>query len=251
MSKIAVLKQNGDKSGEIELLDKLFKVKINKQILYQSLISQRSNARSGNAHAKTRAEISGGGKKPWKQKGTGNARAGSSRSPLWIGGGVTFGPRNTRTWQKRIPASFKRCGILMALTNKADNHKLIVIDDLKFEKISTKNAVEMIEKLPIKEGSILIILDKSEQKLELSFRNLSYLKTLTINNLNIYDIVKYDYLVITKNAIKSLEDLYFKTKPADKEIKKEAPAKSEKAPSPSKAHKTKAVKKTMPKKTDK
>lgn len=212
MVKIDLIKSNGEKSGTAEISDKIFKAKVNSSLIDQIIKIQLANKRSGNAHAKTRSEVRGGGKKPWKQKGTGNARAGSTRSPLWIGGGVTFGPRNTRNWKLAMPKKMLRNAIYSALSNKLSDKKIIVVDKLEFHEIKTSSAESFLQKMPIKEGTILLIIAKSNMNLELSFRNLPYVKVIMANSLNIYDILKYDYIITSQDAVVEIENIFLKMK---------------------------------------
>lgn len=208
MAKIDIYKMDGTKSEQVELANEIFAVKPNLDLMKQALLAQMSNARRSIAHTKDRSEVRGGGIKPWKQKGTGRARAGSSRSPIWVGGGVTFGPRNDRNWTKQLPQKMKQKALFMSLSSKLTDKNIIVLDKLTFSKIKTKQAIGLLEKMPIKNGSILLVLPKNDLNIELSFQNLQYVKTSQANTLNVYDILKNDWLVMTVESIKEIEKIF-------------------------------------------
>ena len=212
MIKTTSIKFSGEKSESVVLNDKIFGLKPNEDLLYQAVVTQIANSREGNAHSKIRSEVSGGGRKPWKQKGTGNARSGSSRSPIWIGGGVTFGPRNTKNWSKKFPKKMKRASMFMALSWKVSDKKVIIVDKYDFSKIKTKYAVDFINNLPAESGSFLVVIPKNEKNIELSMRNLSFVKIATIQNLNVYDILKYDWLIFSHDSLRALNEMYFPSK---------------------------------------
>ena len=198
MSKIAVYNLEGKAVSDLD--SAILVEKENAVLFSQVVVAGLANRRHAIANTKNRGEVSGGGKKPFKQKGTGNARAGSTRSPLWIGGGLTFGPRKNRNFSKRLPQTMLQTALKMALTEKIKNKHLIIVDDLKLDKISTKNIQGILEKLPIDEGKILVILPKLDVNVELSFSNISYAKVIKTENLNILDLTKYDYILTDKNA---------------------------------------------------
>ena len=191
-------------SGKI-LSDAIFGVKMKSQIVSQAANVQLANRRRVIASTKNRGEVRGGGRKPFRQKGTGNARAGSNRSPLWIGGGITFGPSSNRSYQQRFPAKMKNAALKMLLSQKVREKKFIVLKSLSFSKISTKEAANFFQKLPIEEGRIAVILPKLDANLELSLTNLPYLKTIRAENLNILDLLKYDYLVTDLEGVEKIE----------------------------------------------
>jgi large subunit ribosomal protein L4 len=243
MAKTDLINTNGEKSGTIELSDKIFAVKPNTDLVEQAVRIQLSNARAGTAHTKIRSEVSGGGKKPWRQKGTGNARAGSNRSPLWIGGGITFGPRKEQNWHKMLPKKMLRNAIFAVLSSKLKDNKILIVDKLEFSKISTKSANELLKKMPIKEGIILVIIPKSDMKIELSFRNLSFVKVLTANSLNIYDLLKYNYIIMSKDALEVIETTFLKNKPEKESNTKSKEEKTIKIEKDTKTVKNKTVSK--------
>jgi large subunit ribosomal protein L4 len=216
-TKIKVYNQKAEETGEVKLSDKIFKVEINEALVHQAMVAQMSNERQVLAHTKSRSEVRGGGKKPWRQKGTGRARAGSSRSPIWIGGGVTFGPKKTRNFSKNINKKMKQKAMFMVLSDRLISNKLAIIDKLDIKEYKTKeidktikNFEEKIIKEDIKKDkrSILLINDKKDDKIKYSSRNLLGLKTINTENINILDLLKYRNLVITKKTIEKLEKIY-------------------------------------------
>jgi large subunit ribosomal protein L4 len=208
MTKTKIYNLKGESQKEYQLSPAVFGVKENPNLISQAALAQLANRRRAIAHAKNRGEVSGGGKKPFKQKGTGNARAGSTRSPLWIGGGVTFGPRNSRNFAKRLPDKMKTAAIKMLLSKKAATKKLVVLDSFALPEISTKKVRAILEKLPIEEGRILVVLPKLEATTELSMANIPYIKLSKTVNLNVFDLAKYDYLVTTLEGLKDIEKIF-------------------------------------------
>lgn len=210
MPKIDVYNQKGEKVANLKLNPAIFAVKERPDIVHQAVLYQLALKRAPIANTKTRSEVRGGGRKPWRQKGTGRARAGSIRSPLWKGGGVVFGPTSERNFKKKMPKKMKRLAIFSVLSNKVKSNKLLLLDKIEFKEIKTKLAEEMLSKLPIKEGTILFVLSKMEPKFLLSANNLPYLKVISVSNLNVIDLLKYDFLIFTVDAIKKLEERYIK-----------------------------------------
>lgn len=208
MPQIKVYNQKGEAVGKVNLNPSIFEVPERPDLIHQAVLYQLAAARKPIAHTKTRAEVRGGGKKPWRQKGTGRARASTIRSPLWRGGGITFGPTKERNFKKKMNKKMRRLALFSALTDKAKENKIILLDKIEFKEIKTKRVEEMLNKLPIKQGIILLVTDKLDPKLELSCGNLPYLKTLPYNSLNVYDILKYDFILTTKEAIKKIEEQY-------------------------------------------
>jgi len=227
MLSVNIYNQKGEIIGKTQLDEKIFGVALNHDLVKQAVDTQMANARSVVAHSQGKGEVRGGGRKPWRQKGTGRARHGSIRSPLWKGGGVTFGPRNQSNYSKKMPKKMRNMALFSALSNKLKTNAIVLLDKIDFKNIKTKQAEEMLNKLPIKEGNILLISPKLEPKVELSFRNLSYMKTLLVNNLNIVDVLKYNILLFTKDTIKAIEEHFALknettyTKPAIKSKTKE------------------------------
>lgn len=206
MPKLAILNLKGEKVAEESIPDDFLKEE-NPKLTTQAVNRQMANSRNSIAHTKTRGEVRGGGRKPWKQKGTGRARAGSSRSPIWIGGGVTFGPRNVRNFSQRMPQKMSQGAINIAITDKIKNKKLILIKDFEINKISTSSVYDIFSKLPIEEGKILVILEKINPNLELSLNNIPYAKIIYAENINLLDLMKFDYVIMTIDAFKKVSAL--------------------------------------------
>ncbi len=212
---IKVYNQSVEPVKELELTDKIFGVKASNELLHQAVIAQMANARQVLAHTKGRAEVSGGGKKPWKQKGTGRARAGSSRSPIWIGGGVTFGPTKDRNFKKKINQKMKQKALFMALSDKFSTNSLVIIDNLEFEEYKTKKfntLLTAVEKnvLNNERRNILIVNEATEEKAKNSCRNLEGVKVINLENINLVDLLNYKNLLLTENVVKVLTDRYNK-----------------------------------------
>lgn len=215
--KINTYNQKAEETEQVLLPKEVFEVAFNNDLVHQIVVSQQSNKRQGNAHTKDRGEVRGGGKKPWRQKGTGRARHGSTRSPIWIGGGVTFGPRNTKNYKKIVPKKMKRKALFMVLSQKVKDNQVFILDKLEFDKIKTKKAFDIIQNLKgkIKEfekGSILIALSEKNDSIILSFRNIPKIQTIQAKDLNALDLLKYKYLILTKDSIKVLKDTFLKSK---------------------------------------
>lgn len=208
MVKTSIYNLEGKTLKDINLNPEIFEIKENPIVLAQVVTSQMANRRNATAHTKTRGEVSGGGKKPFKQKGTGRARAGSTRSPLWIGGGVTFGPRNTRNYSKRIPSNINTQALKMLLSEKIKNKKFIVLDNFQLPKISTSKIQALFEKLPIEEGSVLVVLDRMNANVELSLANIPYAKVVRAENLSVLNLMKYDYVLITRDSVEKLSKIF-------------------------------------------
>lgn len=214
MPKVKIYNQEAKAVGEHDLAAKIFAVKINESLVHQSVVTQLANERQVIADTKDRSEVRGGGKKPWKQKGTGRARAGSSRSPIWIGGGVTFGPLKDRNFTKKINKKMKQQAIFMALTDKVNNESLVVLENIELADFKTKvldNVIKTFEKDILKNSkkrSILMILGKQDEKVFISGRNLPGVEIINLNNINIVDLLKYKNLILTVEGIKKLEEKY-------------------------------------------
>jgi large subunit ribosomal protein L4 len=211
--KIKVYNQKAEGVGELELPSKIFGVKANSDLIHQAIVTQMANEREVLAHVKTRAEVRGGGKKPWKQKGTGRARAGSSRSPLWIGGGVIFGPRKDRNFSKKLNKKMKQKALLMSISDKIANDVVVVLDKFELAEIKTKafnNIISAVEKNVLKTNrrSMLLINDAKDDVVIRSGRNLKGLEIINIDNINILDVLKYKNLLLTESVIKKLEERY-------------------------------------------
>jgi len=209
--KYPIYNQKGEKNTEEIVLPKeIFEVKANPDLVHQVFVSQMANKRQSTAHTKDRGEVRGGGRKPWQQKGTGRARAGSTRSPIWKGGGVTFGPRNERNFKKIIPKKMKRKAFLMILSSKAEEKSLIVLDNFKIEKPKTKEILSILNKLPCKAKNCLIALSEPNENLFLASRNIPKVKVVEARNLNCIDLLSFKYLVIQKEAIKKIKETFKK-----------------------------------------
>ena len=213
--RMPVYNQNGEEAGTALLPKDIFKVKLNPDLLHQVVVSQQANRRQVIAHTKGRGEVSGGGKKPWRQKGTGRARHGSIRSPLWRGGGVTFGPTKERVFKKKINKKIKRKALFMVLSEKIRSNSLIILDELKLETAKTKFLAKLIEnwKLKIenfKEGSRLIALPSPDKNLTLAARNLSKTEIMQAKDLNVLNLLNFKYLLIPKESIKVIKETFVK-----------------------------------------
>ena len=206
--KTIVYNQKGEKMGEIELPESIFGVKLNTNLLHQVAISQMSNRRQSNAHTKDRGAVRGGGRKPWRQKGTGRARHGSIRSPIWIGGGVTFGPTNEKNYKKIIPKKIKRKALFMVLTEKLKSNTLIVVDDINLSSIKTKEMFQIIntlfKNLNLKKGKTFIALPEYNENIIKSARNITDLKTIQAKDLNALDLLNTKYLIMLQKSIDSV-----------------------------------------------
>jgi large subunit ribosomal protein L4 len=213
---IKIYNKNAEAAGEMELTDKVWNVKPNEALLHQAMVAQMANSRQVLAHTKDRSEVRGGGKKPWRQKGTGRARAGSSRSPIWIGGGVTFGPTKDRNFKKDINKKMKQKALFMALSDKAKNQAFVVLDELAADEYKTKKINEILKNLEEKvlninketKRSVLLVSDAKEDKFKYSARNLAGVKLLNLENINLLDLLKYRNLIISKEAVKKLEEMH-------------------------------------------
>ncbi len=233
--KINIYNQKAENVGQVELADKVFNVVVKESLVHQAMVAQTANERQVLAHTKDRSEVSGGGKKPWRQKGTGRARAGSSRSPLWRSGGVTFGPRNDRNFKKDLNKKMKQKALCMVLTDKVKENNFIVLDKFEIKEYKTKTINQILKALektkkPAEDAaadkkagkkteakqtaakkaklSILAINDEKQNEAKYSFRNLSGVKMINLENINILDLLKYKELIITRESLKKLEEKY-------------------------------------------
>lgn len=204
MPKKVIIKKE-EKTNPVVFDKAVFGVKANKDLIHQALVTYLANNRKVIASTKVKGEVRGGGRKPFKQKGTGNARAGSTRSPLWTGGGITFGPRSDRNFKMRLPMKMKRLAMKMILSDRAQE-KRIIIDDLKLKAISTKVAREFLTKSPIESGKILLFLAEKAPIIELSFRNLPYVKVIQLANINIYDLLNHEYYLMDQKTLTILTE---------------------------------------------
>ncbi len=205
MASVAVYNIEGKEVDKLELNDSVFGVEINEHLVHMAVVGQLANKRQGTQSAKTRSEVSGGGKKPWRQKGTGHARQGSTRSPQWTGGGVVFAPK-PRDYSVKMNKKEKQLAMKSALTSKVQEEKLVVVDELKMDEIKTKKFVEIMNNL--KAAKALVVTKDVEENVVCSANNVPDVKTATTNEINVYDILKYDTLVLTKDAVAAIEEVY-------------------------------------------
>ena len=205
MANVTVYNIEGKQVGTLELNDAVFGVEINDHLVHMAVVQQLANKRQGTQSAKTRAEVSGGGRKPWRQKGTGHARQGSTRAPQWKGGGVVFAPK-PRDYSFKMNKKEKALAIKSALTSRVNEAKFFVLDDLSFDEIKTKKMKAVLDNLKLEKA--LVVLDKKDEKVLLSARNLPKVRTVVSNSINVYDILKYDTMVLTKGAVAQIEEVY-------------------------------------------
>ncbi|MCQ2495559.1 MAG: 50S ribosomal protein L4 [Lachnospiraceae bacterium] len=205
MATVKVYNMEGAEVGSIELNDDIFGVDVNTHVMHMAVVSQLANKRQGTQSAKTRAEVRGGGRKPWRQKGTGHARQGSTRAPQWKGGGVVFAPK-PRDYSFKMNRKEKALAIKSALTSRVVENKLVVVDSLAFDAAKTKKMTAVLANLKLDKA--LIVLDKKDENVILSARNLPNATTVTSNAINVYDILKYGNVLITKDAVAQIEEVY-------------------------------------------
>ena len=205
MPKVDLLNVEGKKVGDIELSDDIFAVEVNEDVMHEVVVNYLANQRQGTQSTKTRSEVSGGGKKPWKQKGTGRARQGSIRAPQWIKGGIALGPK-PRTYKYTLNKKVRRLALKSALSSKVLENKLIVLDSLNFDEIKTKNMSKVLSNLNVTKA--LVVLPESNLNVQASARNIPNVKTALVNTINTYDILKYDAFVVTKDAVAKIEEVY-------------------------------------------
>ena len=206
MANVAVYNMEGKEVGTIELNDSVFGVKVNEHLVHMAVVQQLANKRQGTQKAKTRSEVSGGGRKPWRQKGTGHARQGSIRAPQWKGGGVVFAPV-PRDYSFKLNKKEKRAALKSVLTDKVLNGNLVVVDEFKFEEIKTKNFVAMLNNLNVNTKA-LVVVGENDTNAALSARNIPTVKTSRTNTINVYDIINANKLVVTKDVVKTIEEVY-------------------------------------------
>ena len=205
MANVSVYNMEGKEVGTMELNDAVFGVEVNEHLVHMAVVSQLANKRQGTQKAKTRSEVRGGGRKPWRQKGTGHARQGSIRAPQWTGGGVVFAPV-PRDYSVKMNRKERLAALKSALTAKVQDNKLIVVDDLKFEAIKTKDMQNVLNNL--KAEKALVVTPAVDQNVVLSARNIPEVQTATVNTINVYDVMKHKTLVLTKDAVASIEEVY-------------------------------------------
>ena len=205
MANVAVYNMEGKEVDKIELNDSIFGVEINEHLVHMAVLQQLANKRQGTQKAKTRSEVRGGGRKPWRQKGTGHARQGSTRSPQWTGGGVVFAP-TPRDYSFKLNKKEKRAALKSALTSRVVENKFVVVDELKLDEIKTKKFVEVLKNLNVEKA--LVILNDLDEKVIASAANIPTVKTTQTNELNVFDVLKYDTVVVTKAAVATIEEVY-------------------------------------------
>ncbi len=224
MKEVSVYNLKGEASGKVKLNDDIFGVTVRPKVLYQAVVAQQANSREVLAHTKTRGEVRGGGKKPWKQKGTGRARHGSSRSPIWIGGGVTFGPRNNRNFSIKINKKVKRSAITMSLSDKAEKNNIFILENFNLDVKKTKNIYELFQALKLrrkksgekkdegkvqrKEKSILVVLPRENKDLVKVFNNIPRVQTIAPNSLNAVDVAKNEFLLVSRESLKQIGEVF-------------------------------------------
>ena len=205
MANVSVYNIEGKVVGDMELNDAVFGVEVNTHLVHQAVVLQLANKRQGTQSAKTRSEVSGGGRKPWRQKGTGHARQGSTRAPQWTGGGIVFAPK-PRDYSFKMNKKEKNLALKSVLTTKVAENKFIVVDGLSFDEIKTKNMVNVLKNLEVKKA--LVVTDDDNKNVTLSSRNIPGVKTAFTNTINVYDILKYDKMVVAKDVISKIEEVY-------------------------------------------
>ncbi len=205
MAKVSVFNMEGKEVGSLDLNDAVFGVEVNEHLVHMAVVQQLANNRQGTQKAKTRSEVRGGGRKPWRQKGTGHARQGSTRSPQWTGGGVVFAPV-PRDYSFKLNKKEKRAALKSALSSRVQDGKLIIVDELKLDEIKTKQFAKIMDNLKVEKA--LVVLSEKDENVVMSARNIPSVKTALSNTINVYDILKYNTLVLTRDAVKSIEEVY-------------------------------------------
>ena len=205
MANVSVYNKEGKEIDTLELNDAVFGVEVNEHLVHMAVVAQLANNRQGTQKAKTRSEVSGGGRKPWRQKGTGHARQGSTRAPQWTGGGIVFAP-TPRDYTIRLNKKEKRAALKSALTSRVVENKFVVVDELKLDEIKTKKFVEVLKNLNVEKA--LVVLNDMDEKVIASAANIPTVKTTQTNELNVFDVLKYDTVVVTKAAVATIEEVY-------------------------------------------
>ena len=205
MANVKVYNIEGKEVGTMDLNDAVFGVEVNEHLVHMAVVSQLANNRQGTQKAKTRSEVSGGGRKPWRQKGTGHARQGSTRSPQWVGGGVVFAPV-PRDYSFKMNKKEKRAALKSALSAKVAENKFIVLDEMNFDEIKTKNVANVLKNLDV--AKALVVLEDGNKNAEISARNIAGVKTAKTNTINVYDVLKYNTVIVTKAAVANIEEVY-------------------------------------------
>ncbi len=204
MAKVSVYNMEGNEVDTMDLDDAIFGVEVNEHLVHMAVVQQLANNRQGTQKAKTRSEVSGGGRKPWRQKGTGHARQGSTRSPQWTGGGVVFAP-TPRDYSFKLNKKEKRAALKSALSSKVAENKLVIVDELKFDEIKTKDFAKVLANLNVEKA--LVVVDDNENAV-MSARNIPTVKTASTSTINVFDILKYNTVVLTKDAVNTIQEVY-------------------------------------------
>ena len=205
MANVSVFNMEGKEVGTIEVSDAVFGVEVNEHLVHMAVVQQLANKRQGTQKAKTRSEVSGGGRKPWRQKGTGHARQGSTRAPQWTGGGVVFAPV-PRDYSFKLNRKEKRAALKSALTDRVQTNRLVIVDELKFDEIKTKNFAQVMKNLNVSKG--LVVVNENDEKVMMSAKNIPDVKMALPNTINVYDILKYNTVIATKAAVANIEEVY-------------------------------------------
>ena len=205
MANVAVYNMEGNEVGTIELNDAVFGVEVNEHLIHLAVVRQLANKRQGTQKTKTRSEVRGGGRKPWRQKGTGHARQGSIRAPQWTGGGVVFAP-TPRDYEVKMNKKERRAALKSALTSRVQDNKLVVLDELKLDEIKTKEMQKVLTNLKVNKA--LVVMPELDQNVVLSARNIANVATATTSTINVYDVMKYSTVILTKDAVASIEEVY-------------------------------------------
>jgi len=205
--KIKVYNLEGQESGQMDLSERIFDIPVNEDLIHQVVVSQMANSRVAIADTKDRGEVSGGGKKPWKQKGTGRARHGSSRSPIWKGGGVTFGPTSDRNFSKKVNKKMKAKALFMILSDKLKENKIMVFEKMELEKPSTKKMISFLDKMSVKSKALMALGDRDRNMIK-SVSNISNVSTIAGDSVNVVDLMKNDILIVSKEGIRKIEETY-------------------------------------------
>ena len=205
MANVSVLNMEGKEVGSMELNDAVFGVEINEHLVHQAVVLQLANNRQGTQKAKTRSEVSGGGRKPWRQKGTGHARQGSTRAPQWTGGGVVYAPV-PRDYSFKMNKKEKRAALKSVLTSKVQENKFIVLDELKLAEVKTKEMKKVLDNLKV--NNALVIIGDDSENVALSARNIAGVQTASVNTINVFDMLKYNTIIATKTSVASIEEVY-------------------------------------------
>ena len=205
MANVSVFNMEGNEVGTMELNDAIFGAKVNEHLVHLAVVSQLANKRQGTQKAKTRSEVSGGGRKPWRQKGTGHARQGSTRAPQWTGGGVVFAP-TPRDYSFKLNKKEKRAALKSALSSRVAENKFVVVDELKFDAIKTKDFAKVMSNLGVEKA--LVVINDNDTNVVMSAKNIPTVKTASTSTINVYDILKYNTVVVTKDAVNTIQEVY-------------------------------------------